>query len=118
MTALRKADGPTAPDRRVPERRGIERRIETARRATLDWLAAMQAPGLPRGVMRISGAHDPARWPGVLLPGTYNGVQCLALIGGLEGWSAPDRAGAAGWTRSPYFSQICFIALCKPRPRA
>ena len=74
MTALLDDAGPTA----------LERRIEAARRATLDWLAAMQAPGLPRGVMRISGAHDPARWPGVLLPGTYNGVQCLALIGGLR----------------------------------
>lgn len=87
MTALLDDAGPTA----------LERRIEAARRATLDWLAAMQAPGLPQGVMRISGAHDPARWPGVLLPGTYNGVQCLALIGGLEGWSAADRVGLVGW---------------------
>jgi hypothetical protein len=87
MTALRKADGPMA----------LERRIETARRATLDWLAAMQAPGAPRGVLRISGAHDPAAWPGMLLPGTYNAVQCLSLIGGLEGWTEADRAALIGW---------------------
>ncbi len=45
----------------------------------------MQAPGLPAGVLRISGNHDPEAWPGMLLPGTYNGLMALALIGGLGG---------------------------------
>ena len=62
----------------------IEARIEAARRRTLGWLDAMQAPGLPRGVGRISAAHDPAAWPGVLLPGTYNAVLCRALFNSNE----------------------------------
>jgi hypothetical protein len=72
-------------------------RIEAARRRTLAWLETMQAPGLPRGVSRISAAHDPVRWPGVLLPGTYNAVMCRALLGGLH---APDRAPLIAWLES------------------
>lgn len=60
---------------------GLRARIITARRATLDWLDSMQVSGLPAGVTRMSGAHDPAQWPGMLLPGTYNAVQCRALLG-------------------------------------
>ncbi len=59
-------------------------RIETARARSLDWLKRMQAPGMPNGVLRISSAHDAAKWPGVLLPGTYNGILCAALIGGFD----------------------------------
>jgi hypothetical protein len=72
-------------------------RIEAARARTLDWLGAMQAPGLPRGVARISAAHDPAQWPGVLLPGTYNAVMCSDLLGGLAGFSATERAALVAW---------------------
>jgi len=72
-------------------------RIETARLRTLAWLATMQAPGEPRGVMRISAAHDQARWPGMLLPGSYNGVHALALIGGLDDFAPAERAALAGW---------------------
>lgn len=75
----------------------IAARIEAARRRTLGWLDAMQVPGLPRGVGRISAAHDPAAWPGVLLPGTYNAVLCRALIGGLDGFSAAERAALVDW---------------------
>ena len=56
-------------------------RIEAARRATVAWLDSMQAPGEPAGVSRTSAAHDPAAWPGVLLPGTYDAVMTRALIG-------------------------------------
>ena len=58
----------------------LQARIAAARAATLAWLDAMQTEGLPRGVARISAAHDPAAWPGVLLPGTYNGVLCRYLL--------------------------------------
>jgi hypothetical protein len=66
--------------------------IDNARAATLDWLKAMQATGKPKGCMRISAMHDADRWPGVLLPGTYNGIMCLDLLGGLADWSAAERA--------------------------
>jgi hypothetical protein len=72
-------------------------RIDAARLHTLAWLDAMQAPGLPSGVSRISAAHDMARWPGVLLPGTYNAVICRALLGGLGG---VDRAPLIAWLES------------------
>ena len=71
-------------------------RVEAARRATVDWLAAMQAPGLPAGVSRISAAHDVQAWPGVLLPGTYNAVMCATLIGA----PAPDPAPLVAWLES------------------
>jgi len=71
-------------------------RIEAARRRTLDWLASQQAPGLPCGVLRISGAHDAAKWPGMLLPGTYNGILCAALIGGFERLRV-DAQALVGW---------------------
>jgi hypothetical protein len=79
---------------------GLAARIEAARQRTLGWLDAMQAPGLPRGASRISAAHDPVRWPGVLLPGTYNAVMCRALIGGLGGFDAGDRAALVRWLES------------------
>jgi hypothetical protein len=72
-------------------------KIDAARQATRRWLASMQVPGAPSGAMRISAAHDPGRWPGVLLPGTYNGVMCLDLIGGLDGWSTSQRTALADW---------------------
>jgi hypothetical protein len=75
-------------------------RIEAARQRTLAWLDSMQAPGLPRGVTRISAAQDIARWPGVLLPGTYNAVMCRALIGGLDAFGPTDRAALIGWLES------------------
>lgn len=71
--------------------------IDTARARSLAWLASMQAPGAPRGAMRISAAHDPACWPGVLLYGTYNGVMALELIGGLDDFEPAERAALVGW---------------------
>ncbi len=67
--------------------------IDQARTATLAWLDTMQAPGEPLGVLRISAAHDPVRWPGMLLPGTYNAVMCRDLLGA----RVDDAAGLAGW---------------------
>lgn len=71
--------------------------IETARQRSLGWLAAMQVPGEPRGVMRISAAQDHTRWPGVSLYGTYNGIICLDLIGGLESFSEAERTALVTW---------------------
>jgi hypothetical protein len=72
-------------------------RIAAARARSLRWLDAMQAAELPRGVARISAAHDIRTWPGVLLPGTYNAVLCRALIGGLEDFSPSERAALVAW---------------------
>jgi hypothetical protein len=71
----------------------LERRIEDARARTVAWLGTMQAPGAPRGVCRISAAHDPAQWPGMLLPGTYNAVMCSDLLGALDA----DRGAVVAW---------------------
>lgn len=81
----------------LDSREKLALRIEAAREATLRWLGTMQAEGRARGVMRISAAQDPAAWPGMLLPGTYNGLMCLDLLGGLCDWSAAERTTLAGW---------------------
>jgi hypothetical protein len=63
----------------------------------LRWLTTLQLETAPRGVHRISAAHDAAAWPGVLLYGTYNAVMCLDLLGGLSAYSAADRRALVGW---------------------
>ncbi|MBX9908167.1 MAG: hypothetical protein K2Z25_05580 [Beijerinckiaceae bacterium] len=75
----------------------LARRIEDARSRTLDWLASMQADGEPRGVMRISAHHDVDAWPGMLLPGSYNGINALSLLGGLDGLSEAERLELVDW---------------------
>jgi hypothetical protein len=71
----------------------LRNRVATARVRSVVWLDAMQAPGVPAGVSRISAAHDVLAWPGVLLPGTYNAVMCRDLLGALPA----DRAAVADW---------------------
>jgi hypothetical protein len=71
--------------------------IDSARERTLGFLHSLQAIDAPVGVMRISAAHDEGAWPGVLLPGTYNGVMCLDLIGGLAETPALERVALVGW---------------------
>lgn len=75
-------------------------RITEARSRTLRWLETMQAPGQPRGVLRISAVHDPARWPGVLLYGTYNGLMCRHLLDGLADLTSKDREALVAWLES------------------
>lgn len=58
--------------------------IEAARQRSIGWLRGMQTPGAPTGVTRISEAHHPERWPGVLLPGSYNAIMALRLLGALD----------------------------------
>jgi hypothetical protein len=75
----------------------LQARICQAREHSLAWLAAMQAEGYPAGVLRISGAHDPVRWPGMLLPGTYNGTMARALLGDLEPAGSLARLALVQW---------------------
>jgi hypothetical protein len=71
--------------------------IATARTRSLAWLAGMQAPDAPTGVLRIGAAHDPRRWPGMLLPGTYNGTMARALLGDLPAPGGTDNAALVRW---------------------
>ena len=74
----------------------LQARIADARARTITWLDAMQAPGRPAGIGRISDAHDVAVWPGMLLPGSYNALLCRELLGALPA----DPAPAAAWLLS------------------
>lgn len=71
--------------------------IETARTHTLAWFESMRVPGTPDGVIRISAAQDPDGWPGMLLPGTYNGVLCRHLLDDLGDLSQAQRAALVEW---------------------
>jgi hypothetical protein len=75
-------------------------RVDAARGATLRWLGTLQADSAPRGVHRISAAHDAGTWPGVLLYGTYNAIMCLDLLGGLEEYSPAERQALIDWLES------------------
>jgi hypothetical protein len=70
--------------------------IDRARERTFAFLRSLGVPDAPAGVLRISPFHDAAAWPGVLLPGTYNGLMCLDLLGGLEA-AVDDRGALAAW---------------------
>ena len=74
-----------APSPRPPPSRGggeagsdLRDRIDQARQRTLLWLESVRTKN---GTFRISHAHDTDRWPGMLLPGTYNGLMCQYLLG-------------------------------------
>jgi hypothetical protein len=75
--------------------------LQSAILLTLDraqtWLWSMQEKGKPKGVLKISAAQDSSLWPGMLLPGSYNGLQALHLIGGLQKLAAVERDSLAGW---------------------
>ncbi|WP_319529810.1 hypothetical protein [uncultured Cohaesibacter sp.] len=53
--------------------------------------------GQPEGVMRISTELDLGRWPGMLLPGSYNGIMALDLLGGLADWPEDRRKALCHW---------------------
>jgi hypothetical protein len=78
----------------------LQAQIDAARARTLAWLDSMQAEQQPRGVSRISAAHDAKAWPGVLLPGTYNAVMARGLLGGLDAWTRAEREALAQWLLS------------------
>lgn len=77
--------------------RALQAQVLLARERSLNWFAQLQAPGQPPGVMRISAVHDAQRWPGILLPGTYNAVMGLDLLGGLGHLSVAQRQALADW---------------------
>ena len=72
----------------------LQRRVTDALTAAERWLWSMQVPGRPAGTLRISDHHDPQVWPGMLLPGTYNGLMALALIRALDGRIDADAVAA------------------------
>ncbi len=55
--------------------------ISSACERALAWFASMQAPEMPKGVSRISAAHKPKDFPGMLLSGSYNALMGRALLG-------------------------------------
>jgi hypothetical protein len=75
----------------------MQSRVEAARARSLAWLLSMQAAGMPRGVFRISAAHDPALWPGMLLPASASGVLCLKLFGEIIHFRGEDRIELVAW---------------------
>ena len=75
----------------------LQAAIVQARQRSLAWYASLQAAGQTSGVARVSAAHDPQRWPGMLLPGTYNAVMGRALLGGLDTLPVQDRRALAQW---------------------
>jgi hypothetical protein len=79
--------------------RELQARIESCCARAAAWLWSMQVPGQPAGVLRFSTRHDPARWPGVLLPATYNGVMALDLLGELGRLSLGERQALADFHR-------------------
>lgn len=75
----------------------LQSTIVSARSRSLQWLRQMQATGRPAGVSLISAAQDADRWPGMLLPGTYNAVMLRDLLGDLAGWTEDQRHTLADW---------------------
>jgi hypothetical protein len=77
----------------------VWRRIELGVRRAEAFLRGLAVPHRP-GAFRTSEAQDPGRWPGVLLPGTYDSLMALRLIGGIERMPETDRRAAAIFLRS------------------
>ncbi|RYH07351.1 hypothetical protein [Tropicimonas sp. IMCC6043] len=78
----------------------LQARIDAAARSSLDWLTAREqarGAGTPAGAMAFSPDHDVSRWPGMMLPGTYNGVICRHLLGGLDDRDAAEKRALADW---------------------
>ena len=76
--------------------------IDAAAARSLVWLDARSLPAQadrPEGAMAFSAAQDIAQWPGMLLPGTYNGVMCRRLLGGLSDWPEERKAALAQWLK-------------------
>ncbi len=95
-------------DRRTADRGDrdevLRERITDAMGRAAGWIWSMQAPGKPKGVFRTSAHHDPVRWPGVLLSGTYDGLMCLDLIGEIWRFDAEERDALAHFIEG--FAQV------------
>ena len=79
--------------------RAVRAQIEACCARAAGWLWSMQAPTQPRGVLRFSSHHESARWPGVLLPATYNGAMALDLIGELTRVAPGEREALAAFLK-------------------
>lgn len=76
----------------------LQARIDAARQATLAWLDGMGGiAGAPADALRMDPDHDPADWPGMSLPATYNGTLCRWLLGGLDDWAPGRKRALASW---------------------
>ena len=75
----------------------MQSRLEAARERSLAWLLTLQAQDAPRGVFRVSAAHDAAVWPGMLLPASASGVLCLKLFGEIIHFRGDERAELVTW---------------------
>lgn len=75
----------------------MQARLEAAQARTLDWILSLQAPDQPRGVFCISAVHDPALWPGMLLPASASAVLCLKLFGEIIHFRGDERARLVTW---------------------
>lgn len=75
----------------------IQTQIKKARRQTLKWIQSMQIDfdGVP--LWRESEICDPAQWPGMVLPGTYNIVLCSRLIEGETAFSKVQSDNVQQW---------------------
>jgi len=85
---------------RTPETDTLRPRVDKARARTLAWLDNLAVPEAAPGVTRLSAQHDVHAWPGMLLPGTYNGIHCRALLGGLDAMTNRDRQCTVLWLES------------------
>ena len=71
-------------------------KIAETRQRVLEWLATMDAPEGGPEAKRFSSHHDVQRWPGMVLPATYDAVHCLRLLGEYQGGGRYDADRAAG----------------------
>lgn len=67
----------------------LQQRLFEARGDTLRWLLTLQLEDKGTRVSRFSEHQDPALWPGMLLPGTYNSIMLSSLLG-----QAPDSSSS------------------------
>ena len=75
----------------------LQARVEHARSRSLDWMRGLHAQDEPRGVSRLSAAHDAVRWPGMLLPATAHAVLLQKLFGEIIHLRGQDRAALVAW---------------------
>ena len=75
----------------------LQERVSAAAERSTAFLRALQAPGMARGVTLFSPAHDPALWPGMLVPATAAAIMCLRLFGGITGFRGEERGALVDW---------------------
>lgn len=79
--------------------RTLQGQIQACCTQAAAWLWSMQVSSAAKGILRFSTHHDPERWPGVLLPATYNGVMALDLLGELGRLSSQEKVAVANFLK-------------------